>query len=134
MKKISAEFNAHILVVDDYIVNQELTKEMLEMMKCEVDVAEDGNEALSLYKEATYDLIFMDVQMPGMDGYDVTRQIRMLEGSAKHTPIIAVTANALVGDREKCLEAGMDDYISKPIKGSDLEMMLEKYVSKQKVK
>lgn len=133
MKKISAEFNANVLVVDDYIVNQELTKEMLEMMKCEVDVAEDGNEALSLYKEGTYNLIFMDVQMPGMDGYEVTRQIRALEGEAKHTPIIAVTANALVGDREKCLEAGMDDYISKPIKGSDLEMMLEKYLSKQKV-
>lgn len=134
MKRISAEFNAHILVVDDYIVNQELTKEMLEMMKCQVDVAEDGNEALSCYKDSQYDLIFMDVQMPGMDGYEVTRQIRALEGSEKHTPIIAVTANALVGDKEKCIEAGMDDYISKPIKGSDLEIMLEKYLSQQKVK
>lgn len=133
MKRISAEYNAHILVVDDYIVNQELTKEMLEMMKCEVDVAEDGNEAISLYKEGKYDLIFMDVQMPGMDGYDVTRQIRIIESGKEHTPIIAITANALVGDREKCLEAGMDDYISKPIKGSDLEMMLDKYLSKQKV-
>lgn len=133
MKKISSEFNASILVVDDYIVNQELTKEMLEMMKCEVDVAEDGNEALALYKEGNYDLIFMDVQMPGVDGYEVTRQIRTLEGNTKHTPIIAVTANALVGDKEKCLEAGMDNYISKPIKGSDLEMMLEKYISRQQV-
>lgn len=133
MKRITSAFNAHILVVDDYIVNQELTREMLEMMKCEVDVAEDGNEAISLYKEGKYDLIFMDVQMPGMDGYEVTRQIRAIEGNAEHTPIIAVTANALVGDREKCIDAGMDDYISKPIKGSDLEMMLDKYLSKQKV-
>lgn len=133
MKKISAKFNATVLVVDDYIVNQELAKEMLEMMGCQVDVAEDGNEALRMYKENDYDLMFLDVQMPEKDGYQLTREIRQIETGNKHSIIIAITANALVGDKEKCLEAGMDDYISKPIKGADLEIMMEKYLSHQKV-
>lgn len=133
MKKISAKFNAHILVVDDYIVNQELTKEMLEMMGCQVDVAEDGNEALKMYEENDYDLLFLDVQMPEKDGYQLTREIRQKEGDKKHSILIAITANALVGDKEKCLEAGMDGYISKPIKGADLEAMLEKYLAHQKI-
>jgi len=98
------------------------------MMGCGVDVAEDGEEALELYQAGNYDLIFMDVQMPELDGYEVTAKIRGFEADDKHTPIVAVTANALSGDKEKCIEAGMDDYISKPIKGESLEEMLIKYL------
>ena len=130
MKKITASFAGKtLLVADDYVVNQELTKEMLEMMDCEVDIAEDGKEAFDMYNENSYDLIFMDVQMPEMDGYETTRKIRDIEGKDKHIPIVAITANALTGDKEKCIESGMDDYISKPIKGEILEEMLTRYLS-----
>lgn len=131
MKKISAKFpGVRVLIADDYMVNQELTQEMLEMMECEVDLADDGSEAIEKQQDNGYDIIFMDVQMPSMDGYEATKQIRKNEGSDRHTPIIAVTANALSGDKEKCLEAGMDDYISKPIKSEQLEAMLTKYANK----
>lgn len=129
MEKISAKFKARVLVVDDYFFNQELTKEMLEMMNCEVDVAENGREAISQFESNKYDLIFMDIQMPEVDGYEATKQIRQIEeGKKLHTPIIALTANVMQGDREKCLSAGMDDYISKPIKSKDLEGVLKKFI------
>jgi CheY-like chemotaxis protein len=120
--------NTLVLVVEDYLVNQELTKELLEMMSCTVDVADSGKEALNLVGKNKYDLIFMDIQMPKMDGYETTRQIRRIEGDKRHTPIVALTANALQGDREKCLSAGMDDYISKPFRGSDLEAIIMRWV------
>lgn len=104
-----------ILIVEDYFINQEMMVDMLESMGCEVDAAEDGEQALSKWKENGYDLILMDIQMPRKDGYEVTREIRSLENNEKHTIIVALTANALDGDKEKCLEAGMDDYLSKPI-------------------
>ncbi len=129
MEKVTAKFNASILVVDDYLINQEMTKEMLEMMGCQVDVAEDGQEALDLCKNHSYDLIFMDIQMPKLDGVAATHAIRQQEGNRKHTPIIALTANALTGDREKYLEAGLDDYLSKPIRMKDLENMLKKHLA-----
>lgn len=128
MEKVTSKFNAFILVVDDYLINQEMTKEMLEMMGCQVDVAEDGQEAVDLHKEHPYDLIFMDIQMPKLDGMAATQGIRQQEGDLKHTPIIALTANALTGDREKYLEAGLDDYLSKPIRMKDLENMLKKHL------
>lgn len=131
MKKITADFKGKkALVVDDYYINQELTKEMMEMMGCVVDVAEDGVVALSKYKNNHYDVIMMDVQMPELDGYEVTKKIREYEasGGKKPTIIIAITANAMQGDREKCLESGMDDYISKPLRGEQLEKTLTKYL------
>jgi CheY-like chemotaxis protein len=128
MKKITAKFpKTKILVADDYPINLELVKDMLELMKCSVDTAETGTEALNLYKKNKYDIIFMDIQMPELDGYEVTKKIR--EQNDK-TIIIAITANALSGDKEKCLKAGMNDYVSKPIKGEDLENMLTKYLKK----
>lgn len=131
MKKISESFpGVNVLVADDYVINQELTKEMLEMMECDVDIAEDGKEASKMVEDKTYDIIFMDVQMPIVDGFEATKIIRNAEADGNRTPIIAITANALSGDKEKCLEAGMDDYISKPIKGEDLEFILKKYVKK----
>ncbi|MDB2415367.1 response regulator [Rickettsiales bacterium] len=131
LKKITANFNgAKVLVAEDYFVNQELTKEILELMGCVVDVASDGMEALSKYKESQYDLILMDIQMPIMDGYEATKAIREIEQSSDgRIPIIAVTANALNGDREACIAAGMDDYISKPIKGESVEDTLKKFIN-----
>lgn len=128
IKKVTSKFNARVLVVDDYIDNQELAKAFLERMECEVDVAEDGLEAVEMFQESEYDAVFMDIQMPDLDGYEATRQIREAEGSEKHTPIIALTANALEGDREKCLKAGMDAYLPKPFKGEDIEMVLLKFL------
>ncbi|MCB1111546.1 MAG: response regulator [Chlamydiales bacterium] len=132
MQKIDADFhNARILVVEDYLVNLELTKEMLEMMNCAVDGAEDGEEALELYDIYEYDLIFMDIQMPKKDGFQTTSAIREAEEKGKkYTPIVALTANALAGDREKYLASGMDDYLSKPIRSTDLAKVLEKYIDK----
>ncbi|MCP4754707.1 MAG: response regulator [Proteobacteria bacterium] len=130
IKKVSTKFNARILVVDDYVDNRELAKSLLELMDCEVDVVEDGREAIEMVKQTKYDAIFMDVQMPEMDGYHATRAIRMVEGNSGRTPIIALTANALMGDDKKCLKAGMDDYIAKPFKGEDIEKALVKFLSK----
>ncbi len=132
MKKLTANFNgAKALVADDYPINQELTKEMLEIMGCMVDVSDDGIETLKKYNKNHYDIIMLDVQMPEMDGYEVTRRIREIESQiGKHTIIIAITANALPGDEEKCIKSGMDDYIAKPIKGETLESKLLKYLKK----
>jgi len=128
IKKVTAKFNARILVVDDYIDNQDLARSLLEKMECEVDVAEDGNEAVEMFKDSDYDLVFMDVQMPNLDGYDATRIIRELESDDKRTPIIALTANALEGDKEKCLKAGMDDYLTKPFRGEDIERIMLQFL------
>lgn len=132
MKKITAKFpGKNILVVEDYIINQEMVKEMLELMECRVDVAENGKEAVDKHKSGNYDLVFMDVQMPIMDGYQATKAIREIDGKSKHTPIVAITANAMESDKAACLDSGMDDYISKPIKGENLENTLDKFL-KQK--
>ncbi|MDZ8118173.1 hybrid sensor histidine kinase/response regulator [Pontiella agarivorans] len=121
-----------ILVTEDNIVNQTVAKRMLAKGGYEVDVAENGEIALNKVKDgATYDLIFMDCQMPRMDGYEASRQIRKLEEdtpAGSHVPIIALTANAMQGDREKCISAGMDDYIPKPVKKEALFDMINRYV------
>lgn len=129
MGKVTAKFSGKkILVAEDYFVNQEVTQDILELMDFSVDIAENGKEALEKYEAGAYDAILMDIQMPEMDGFQATAEIRKKEGDTKHTPIIALTANALSGDREKCLEAGMDDYISKPIEAVKLEEILKKYI------
>lgn len=133
MKKITSEFNIDVLVVDDYLINLELTKHMLQMMKCRVDTAETGPEALEMIKEKKYDIVFMDIQMPEMDGVEATREIRKITGDDNHLPVVALTANAIEGDREKYLEAGLDDYISKPITGEGLEEILVRQLPAEKV-
>ncbi len=121
-----------ILLAEDNPINQKLTHFMLTRAGYHLEIACNGQEALDMFTASPdlFDLIFMDIQMPEMDGYDATRAIRDLEKKAmsdKHIPIIALTAGALKGDREKCLAAGMDDYISKPVKREDVFKMVTKW-------
>lgn len=133
MKRITAKFEATVLVVEDYPLNAEVIKEMLEMMGCVVDLADSGMAALELLKGRDYHLIFMDIQMPNMDGLATTQEVRKLPGKKGQIPIVALTANALHGDKEKYLAGGMDDFISKPLKSSDIERALSKYVTVDKL-
>jgi two-component system sensor histidine kinase/response regulator len=111
---------ARILVVEDDDVNQKLVLRILQKNGFQADLAVDGQRAVDAVMKHHYDLVLMDVQMPRMDGLEATAQIRFREGSSRHTPIIGLTANALSGDRERCLGAGMDDYLSKPVSNERL--------------
>ncbi len=122
--------NLNILLAEDNLVNQKVASIHLEKLGHHVDVAVNGIAAFEDYKAKPYDLIFMDIQMPEADGYESTRLIRNYESQndlAIKTPIIAMTANAMKGDKEKCLAAGMDDYISKPFTAKALKETLNKY-------
>jgi CheY-like chemotaxis protein len=114
-KKIELK-NANVLLVEDNLINQKIVLLSLKPIVNNIDVANNGKEALDLFGNKKYDIILMDIQMPIMDGLTATKKIRELEASTTntHVPIIAITANALAGDREICLSAGMNDYISKP--------------------
>ncbi len=114
-----------ILVVEDNEMNQKIVIKMLKHKNMTCDIAANGSEAVKAIAEKYYDIVFMDCQMPVMDGYESTAKIRELEGDKKHTTIIAMTANAMEGDRIKCIEAGMDDYISKPINFDNMFKMIE---------
>ena len=116
-----------VLVVDDNAVNQKVAAVMLTKAGHRVDVAANGNEALAALSRRPYDVVLMDCQMPEMDGYEATRQIRRREGTGRHTPIVAMTAGAMKGDEEKALDAGMDDYISKPVKRDQLLALLGRF-------
>jgi CheY-like chemotaxis protein len=124
---LPADFSKHyplrILVVEDNVINQRLTERVLDKLGYKPEFAEDGQQALLAVKKKSFDLILMDVRMPGMDGLEATRQIRLLAGN--QPVIIAMTANAMQGDREECLQAGMDDYVSKPVKLEGLVERLE---------
>ena len=127
----AGSLRGRILVVEDNAVNQEVTKEMLKMMGCRVDVAEDGGEAVDAIRDTAYDLVLMDCHMPVMDGFEATAVIRRREATdpAKtHLPIVALTADAVEGDREHCLASGMDDYLAKPFTQDDLYSVLEKWL------
>lgn len=123
-------FNAKILLVDDNIVNQEVVLLMLESYGCKVDIANHGQEAIDKVEKEKYDLVFMDCMMPIKDGYVATAEIREKQkaGLVAQFPIIALTANAVEGDREKCLGAGMDDYLPKPFKTEDLKTILNSWL------
>jgi len=113
-----------ILLAEDYVVNQKLALRLLAQMGYRAEVAANGVEAIEALQRQPYDVVLMDVQMPEMDGLEATRQIR---SQWQHAPrIIAMTANAMQGDREMCLEAGMDDYVSKPIRVEELVRALSR--------
>jgi signal transduction histidine kinase/CheY-like chemotaxis protein len=121
----------NILLAEDNAVNQKLTVRMLEKRGHTVFVAENGLKALELFEQQRFDLVLMDMQMPEMDGVEATIAIRKREStSGTHVPIIAMTANAMVGDRENCLQSGMDDYLSKPISSKELFAMIENVLSR----
>ena len=120
--------SARVLIVEDNLVSRDVGVGMLESVGCRVDVACDGKEALERTAESAYDLILMDCRMPGMDGYEATAAIRAGEALNARTPIVALTANAMAGDRARCLEAGMDDYLAKPVRRDDLTPLLLRWV------
>ncbi len=116
-----------IIVAEDNKVNQKVIKGMFKKLGVDISIASDGIEVIDLMEGCDYDLIFMDCHMPKLDGYEATRRIRIHEDES-HIPIIAMTANAMKGDKEKCLEAGMDDYIAKPLRVAQLDEMLQKWI------
>lgn len=117
-----------VLVVDDNEINRFVAAEMLEQMGYEVETAENGAEAVEMVQRGDFLVVLMDCQMPVMDGYTATREIRRLEqGQDRHQPIVALTAHALSGERERVLAAGMDDYLSKPVRPSSLDKMIRRY-------
>ena len=122
---------AQVLVVEDMKVNLMLITRILEKHGCKVASAANGKEAVTMVKKHPYDIVFMDCQMPEMDGFEATKHIREEEDARRHTPIVALTADAMSGDREKCLNAGMDDYLNKPIKPEQITEMLKKWIGSQ---
>ena len=127
----AAEFaGKRLLLVDDNELNAMLASRVLQMLGIDVTIAENGAVALDAFARARFDIVLMDCQMPVLDGYNATRHIRELEArtGARRTPIIAITANTLAGDREKCLAAGMDDYLGKPYSARDLRPKLTRWM------
>nr|MBP8962735.1 response regulator [Opitutaceae bacterium] len=118
-----------VLLVEDNLVNQKVASVILKKLGCEVTLAVNGQAALDTLENSNFDVVFMDCQMPEMDGYEATRTLRERERNRKskgraHTWVVAMTANAMQGDRERCLAAGMDDYVSKPIRPEDVHSAL----------
>lgn len=121
---------ARVLLVEDLPEIRRVMRQLLHNQGCSVvEVAEDGAMALAMLKERHYDLVLMDCMMPVMDGYQATREIRAWEGKDRHTPVIALTARAMPGDREECLSAGMDDYLAKPVSSQTLRAVLRRWSS-----
>jgi len=116
-----------ILMAEDNLINQRVGKLILQRAGFAIDLVADGSEAVEAHRANPYDLILMDCQMPIMDGFEASRQIRLLE--QPQPTIIAVTANALVGERERCLGAGMDDYLSKPFQAEQLVGIVKKWAA-----
>jgi CheY-like chemotaxis protein len=126
--------SARILLAEDNEINSRIALRILERAGYEADAVPNGKEAIAALDRASYDMVLMDVQMPEMDGLEATAMIRLQErGGRPKTPIVAMTANAMLGDRERCLAAGMDDYISKPVNIHELYRAIEKWavVSRQ---
>lgn len=121
--------NTKILIVEDTDLNCKFISTFLENIGLSCEAVFEGEHAVEAFKTKKYDLILMDCQMPIMDGYEATKEIRKIEGGVSHTPIIAMTANVMNIDREKCYKAGMDDYISKPINTNELLSLIKKYIS-----
>ncbi len=117
-------------MAEDNPINQRVGKLILQRAGFDIDLVADGSEAVTAHQANPYDLILMDCQMPTMDGFEASRQIRRMDH--KQPAIVAVTANALVGERERCLEAGMDDYLSKPFQADQLVSVVNKWIEMPK--
>ena len=119
----------NILIAEDNIVNQRLVKELLIRKNYDVTIVENGLKIFDVLENKKFDIILMDIQMPIMDGLEATSIIREIEkGTGKHIPIIGITAYAVKADKDKCLSAGMDDYMSKPFVKEEFYRMIEKYL------
>jgi CheY-like chemotaxis protein len=117
-----------VLLAEDNVVNQMVAAETLKRLGCRVDIVGNGREAVEAVRHLPYDLLFLDCHMPEMDGFEACRTIRLQEAGGRRLPIIAMTASALKGDREKCLDAGMDDYLPKPVRMNDLRSVIERWL------
>jgi CheY-like chemotaxis protein len=125
-RKTPAALRSRILLADDNIVNQRVAARLLEKSGHSVVIVGNGKEAIAALHREAFDMVLMDVQMPEMDGFEATKAIRGDEaGQNKHIPIIAMTAHAMTGDKDRCLAAGMDGYVSKPIRAADLLKLIE---------
>jgi len=130
LKEISKEYPFQILIAEDNQINQKIIRNIFEILGYKTDFAANGIEALEALKRKNYNLVFMDIQMPEMNGYEATKII--IQRWKEDRPIIiAMTANAMQGDKEKCFEAGMDDYLSKPMKIDDLVKVIKIWGSKK---
>ncbi len=120
-----------ILIAEDNAINQKVIERMVQKLGYRVQLVSNGREAIEALARSSYSLIFMDCQMPEMDGFEACRQIRRLNAATASTriPIVAITANAMKGDRERCLAAGMDDYVSKPFTQENLRIVIERWLS-----
>jgi signal transduction histidine kinase/CheY-like chemotaxis protein len=126
-----AKIHARVLLAEDNEVNKKLALRLLERAGCEVEGVDNGREAVAAFRKSPFDLVLMDCHMPEMDGFAATAEIRRFEGSAERTPIVALTANAMEGDRERCLAAGMDDYLTKPLRRGELEAAVERWTQRR---
>jgi len=117
-----------VLVAEDNVVNQRVAMRILSKLGYSAELVDNGRAAVEKHRERPYDIVLMDCQMPEMDGYRATRLIRASGGSGANVPIIAMTANAMEGDREVCLAAGMSDYLTKPVVPDRLEKMVDKWL------
>jgi CheY-like chemotaxis protein len=129
-RRVPQNYAMHVLLAEDNTVNQRLATRLLEKRGHRVTVANNGQEAIGLLEHSSFDLVLMDVQMPLIDGLEATRMIRKQEEeTGTHQPIVALTAHAVKGDRERCEAAGMDGYLAKPIRPQELDAILQKYMS-----
>jgi PAS domain S-box-containing protein len=123
------QYSGKVLLVEDNEINQRVARRFLERLGCEVHVVGDGKQAIEAYQQYEFGLVLMDMQMPVMDGLEATRQIRALEEDKVRTPVVALTANAMTGQLEQCLQAGMDDYLTKPLDVSRLQDVLDRFMT-----
>lgn len=129
---VSSELPPKVLVVEDNLINQRVSKAMLQKLGFQVEIASNGAEGVEMWERGHYLAIIMDCQMPVLDGYSATQIIRKKElalPEPQHMPIIALTAHALPHDRQKCLDAGMDDYLTKPVERETLGAVLRRWIS-----
>ena len=119
-----------ILLIEDNQINQKMTRSLLMRRSHQVSIANNGFEGIQMASQEKYDLLLVDIQMPGMDGFEVAQSLRLVKGPNQQTPIIALTAHALPGDRQRCLDAGMDDYLTKPIDPQKMFEMIERWGAK----